>query len=1202
MTDPASLPAPRLTRLELQGFKSFATKTVFLFERGITAIIGPNGSGKSNVADAVRWTLGEQSYGALRGKKTEDVIFAGGQGKAPAGMAEVTLTFDNSTGWLASEYTEVTITRRAFRGGENQYLINGRRVRLKDIQILTASLGSSHVVVGQGLVDAALSQRAEERMALFEHAADLTGLRIKAVEAARSLTETEANSARIRDVLTEVEPRLKSLERAARQSKEYIGLRDRRRALQWRLERDLLAEALQAYEAARTGAAGDEAQLAGAQQALDEAGATLTTARQAAEDARAALDQQAVRAQSVADQARRIGHERDLTRERIAALTRRREDMAETESSLSEQQVTVQRDLDTVAGAIREIEQAIGEARAGASGVEGRIATIRAARRDLERRTGELTRAIADQERRQNDLTRQRALRRQRLETDTSEMERVTGDGSDRGERITRFETDLAALAQTDAAEQQRLATIAASLTTHAAGEETAAQTERAARERIDHAERDLSRVTARQEALQRLHDSGAGLYQGVRAVQQAAKQGQLPGIRGPIVELIESPAEFETAVEVALGGHLQDIVVERWADAEAAIAFLKRAGAGRATFQPLDTVRGRRDGNLPAEVSRMPGVHGIAASLIGHDPELETVVWSLLGRMLVVDDLATTRAALRALPGGWSVVTRAGEIARSSGAVTGGAAVKESGMLARERELRELPQERRRHEQARDAAVAERQTVRDHLAALAAERRTLESEQAGLLAARKERVSQQGRIERWLADLRREQTDTDRRLAALTTAIEAATGELATLDQQLTEAASTLEQLQIEQTEQQTALDADAGAIRELEAELATHQRTLAGLDERLRGERRREANLRAQERALADELSLRTERTAALDGELSALSTQFERLERETATLTAAREAANAERPPLERAVTDATRAVAAAEKRLETTREALLAAERRHGARELHLERTHGELRTIEQRIRDDLELDDPALILTGDPGELSEPIPETREEMEREISRLRDRMRRVGYAGENAVDDYERESARHAFLLTQLEDVDGASTALRGALADLHATMRQRFDDTFARVSTVFSEMFGILFGGGSARLVVVGGEHGETTGIDIVAQPPGKRLQNLALLSGGERSLTAVALLFAILKVNPTPFTLLDEVDAALDEANVVRFREQLRRLARETQAIVITHNRGTTEIADALYGVSMRDDGVSQVLSLRLAPLEATGD
>jgi chromosome segregation protein len=236
-----------------------------------------------------------------------------------------------------------------------------------------------------------------------------------------------------------------------------------------------------------------------------------------------------------------------------------------------------------------------------------------------------------------------------------------------------------------------------------------------------------------------------------------------------------------------------------------------------------------------------------------------------------------------------------------------------------------------------------------------------------------------------------------------------------------------------------------------------------------------------------------------------------------------------------------------------------------------------------------------------VLTDELPALDGPVPEDREAMEQEISRLRERMRRVGYAGENAVEEFERESARHTFLLTQLEDVEGASASLRKALADLHGTMRERFNETFARVSIAFTEMFGILFGGGSARLMVVGGEEGETSGIDIVAQPPGKRLQNLSLLSGGERSLTAVALLFAILKVNPTPFCLLDEVDAALDEGNVVRFREQLRRLVRETQAIVITHNRGTTEIADALYGVSMRDDGVSQVLSLRLADV-ATGD
>jgi chromosome segregation protein len=1195
MTDALSLPAPRMTRLELQGFKSFATKTLFIFERGITAIIGPNGSGKSNVADAVRWALGEQSYGALRGKKTEDVIFAGGQGKAPAGMAEVTLTFDNSTGWLPSEYTEVTVTRRAFRGGENQYLINGRRVRLKDIQFLTASLGSSHVVVGQGLVDAALSQRAEERMALFEHAADLTGLRIKSIEAERSLNESEANASRIRDVLSEVEPRLKSLERAARQSREYIGLRDRRRALQWRLERELLAEAIAAYDTAHEGAANDESQLATAQTALESSTAALTAAREQAAQARAALEQHTARAGSIADQARRIGHERDLTNERITALAKRREDMTETESSLVEQQATVQRDLGAIAATLTEIDREIGAARAQATEAETAISGFRSSRRQLEEQAERLRREIAAGERQQNDLTRQRALRLQRQETDTAEAQRLLAEATGRDERLTRLETDLAALVDAEAQDEERLATIELTLRDLGKQEEAANAAERAAREKLDAAEREINRLGARLEGLQRLHDSGAGLYAGVRAVQQAAKRRDLSGIRGPVVELIETPATYETAIEVALGGHLQDIVVERWADAEAAIAYLKRAGAGRATFQPLDTIRGRRDTSLPGEITRMPQVHGIAAELIGSAPELEVVIWSLLGRTLVVEDLPATRVALRALSGGWSVVTIAGEIARSSGAVTGGAAVKESGMLGRERELRELPIERKKHETVRETLTGELQRARAALAELSGKRRALDAERAGITAARKERQQQRSRTERWLADLKREQSDLDRRRERLRTAESNAATELATLDNELATLAGKLEHLQAQLADRQTALSQDADSVRQIETTLAEHQRTMAGLEERLRGERRREANLRAQERALAEELALRAERTAALDGELSALTTQRERLERETAAITEARAAAEAQRPPLEQAAQNATRAVAVGEKDLDSARDALLAAERQHGARELVLERAHGELRAIEQRIRDDLELEDPRLVLAGEPAEPAPPVPESREEMEREIARLRERMRRVGYAGENAVEEYERESTRHAFLLSQLDDIDGATTSLRGALADLQTTMKQRFDETFARVSVVFSEMFSTLFGGGSARLVMAGGEEGETSGIDIVAQPPGKRLQSLALLSGGERSLTAVALLFAILNVNPTPFCLLDEVDAALDEANVVRFREQLRRLARETQAIVITHNRGTTEIADALYGVSMRDDGVSQVLSLRLA-------
>jgi chromosome segregation protein len=377
----------------------------------------------------------------------------------------------------------------------------------------------------------------------------------------------------------------------------------------------------------------------------------------------------------------------------------------------------------------------------------------------------------------------------------------------------------------------------------------------------------------------------------------------------------------------------------------------------------------------------------------------------------------------------------------------------------------------------------------------------------------------------------------------------------------------------------------------------LAAVQRTLATLDERLRAERRRESGLRSQERALAEELALRAERAASLDGERVALATQHERLSREAAALEAQRDVDAEKRQPLEGAVRRAEANAARLAKAVETARAAQLELERAHGAGGLAVERLRGEAATIAQRIADDLSLEDPEELLATPEAEEAEYVAE---EAERQITRLKERLRRVGYVGEDVVGEYEREAEHQAFLRSQLDDVQGAAASLRGLLADLHGTMRGRFDETFSKVAAVFGETFTTLFGGGSARLVLTeaSDEDGRGGGgIDIVAQPPGKRLQSLALLSGGERALTAAALLIAILRVNPTPFCLLDEVDAALDESNVVRFREQLQHLATETQVIVITHNRGTIEIADTLYGVSMGDDGVSQVLSLRLSEM-----
>ena len=1191
---------PRLTRLELHGFKSFANRTVFTFEQGITAIIGPNGSGKSNISDAVRWVLGEQSHSTLRSKKTEDVIFAGGNGKAPAGLSEVAVTFDNSTGWLPTEFAEVTVTRRAFRNGENQYLINGRKVRLKDVTHLTASLGHSHTVVGQGLVDTALSQRPEERRGLFEHAADLTGLRLKAIEAERNLSETEVNSNRISDLLNELEPRLKTLERAAKQAREWKGVYDRLKDLQTFHYARLLADASGRLATAETGSHREDS--AAEERRIEVEQLVLATAkcREVLEDARAALEQHAARLQSTIDQERRVGYERDLANERHTALTRRREDMSDTQAGLDEQVATVERELVAVANDLNEVGREVELMRGATASMAQESAAARQAHVEVERSVARLGKAIAEQERRSAELGRRRALLEQRMETDAAERKRSEKLGEERARRIERLTAELAEFDEEELAGEAKLASLDSNIKELLTTTEQAAVVTVQAQNSLAEIERTIGQTGARLEALQRIQESGAGLHAGVREVVKAGRNAKLSGIRGVVAELITVPERFDTAIEVALGGHLQDVVVDRWADAETAIAYLKTNSAGRATFQPLDTVRSSRSSGGIKDALAVQGVHGIAADLVEHAAGLEVVVSALLGRTVVVEDLTVARASLPHLPIGWSAVTLAGEIVRTGGSVTGGAAVRESGVLGRERELRELPEELKRlgklragAERAAKQASTERQVHAD-------QRQRFEAKRAGLIAARKERQGQRLRLASWLKEVREEQEAVDRRLASLNTTTANVNTDLIKLaieqDALGSEMSATLTGL--ESTQRRLAAGADA--VAKAETLHSGELRRLAALEERWRSERKREAGLRAQRTALDEELGLRSQRAAALDGEISAVASQHERLTREADQLAKARDDVAAEHPPLERAVKEGERELQGLEKALEAARSALLDAERSRGASGLGVERIRGELAAIRQRITDELELLEPNDLLDRDivvPDGADDPI-----EAEREIARLKDRLRRVGYVGENVVEEYDREAERHAFLRSQLDDVYGAAAALRGLLDDLHSTMRERFDETFAKVSASFTEMFTILFGGGTARMVMVAGQNGDGAGIDIVAQPPGKRLQSLGLLSGGERALTAAALLFAILKVNPTPFCLLDEVDAALDEANVVRFRDQLRELAAETQAIIITHNRGTIEVADTLYGVSMRDDGVSQVLSLRLADVVLAGE
>ncbi len=1070
---------PRLTRMEMIGFKSFASKTAFQFEKGITAVVGPNGSGKSNIADAVRWALGETSYSSLRSKKTEDVIFAGGSGKAPAGMAEVTLTFDNSTGWLPIDFTEVTVTRRAFRSGETAYLINGRKVRLKDVHQLTAGLGQSYTVVGQGLVDAALSQRSEDRRGMFEHAADLTGLRLKAAEAERNLNETEANSARLNDLLTEVEPRLRQLERAAKQANEYRDVRDRLRLLQRFHFRGLLSKAQAKLESVEASAALGISSADALQAGYDELLATSTTLRSDREQIGDILEQQRAGLFATTEQLRRVSHEREIASERLASLEKRREDMGETQATLNAQITGVLADLEDVRQQVAQAQETAAAARKQLEEAEAALVAERASRAHVEKEHSRLLAVATDRERQIADASRRKALILQRTETDQAERSRTEQASKERADRLQRLAADLTALDQSEETSGYRLTSIDAGVIEIVTAINAANAESALARERVQVLERELADASARLRELRRIHETGAGLFAGVRAVVQAGRQKTLSGIRGTLAELITLPVAYDTAMEVALGGHLQDIVVENWSQAEAAITFLKKQNAGRATFQPIDTVRGRKpNADAVRDVAGLKGVHGVACELLTVSAELEGIINALLGRSLIVDDLDTARACLPHMPSGWSAITLTGEIVRTAGSVTGGAQVRESGALGRERELRELPDEITQIEAKLTKARAAAETAAAKPRALVEDRQQLESERSAILATRREREQQRARIATWLEETRREDERAQSRTSALDQDRSAAESTLTDIDGELERLTRERDVARAELEAASVSLNRDSDTSSATELGYREAQRLVAGNDERLNAERRRESTLTAQQSTLQQEQAVRAERAAAVDGEITAIRAQVDRLAAEVLKLTAEQESAQTELAPLEEKYSTLVSGLADIEAHLESARAALLEAERTRGTAGMDVERVRGEVGALHQRIQDELDLDEPTSILEADDETDEGEVPDDPAETEREINRLKDRLRRVGYAGDNAVEDYERERERYTFLREQLDDVEGAAASIRTMLDEVRSTMQERFEETFQRVSIIFSQMFSTLFGGGTARLVMV----------------------------------------------------------------------------------------------------------------------------
>ncbi len=1195
---------PKLKQIELQGFKSFADPATFMFPTGITAVVGPNGSGKSNVTDAIRWVLGEQRLTAIRGRTGEDMIFAGSGKRSRSGMARAAIVFDNSSGWLPVEFAEVIVERRAYRDGTSDYMLNGSRVRLMDLRDLLdrAGLGrDAYLVIGQGLVDQILSLRPQERLALFEQAAGITPYRTRREDAVTRLDETKRNLQRVYDIVGEVEPRLRRLQRQAARVEEHARLQHE------------LSETLLIWYGYRWGRGLYELEQARQRLAYHEDRALVLL--EEADD----LGQQVLNQR----------HQINERRERLAEL-HRESSVRHTEAGNRQRELAVARErqrqlrerLEETEANLAPLRSALGTEDLDLESLEAELG-LRG--RELESARARLTEVGEEHAR----LAQQRhAVLRRQAEAQARALE-LRHQLGDREVRLSQAEERLADLAAqhdeltkavTEGTERRRALQAAVEVERRSV-EEARAALQQAQQDEVN-ADRELAdsradadrvqqwlgqqraemqRVTVRLEALDRLHADGAGMYAGVRAVMQATEAGDLHGLPGSIASLVRVPAELERAIEAALGSQVQDVVAQTWDDAQRAIDFLKRKRAGRATFLPLDTLRPPS----PLDLPRRDGILGVASDLVEYDAVYQSAVLLLLGRTAVAESLEAARRLLRDLRGSFNIVALAGEIVRSSGSVTGGEGreTQGPGLLSRERERREL------REQAQDLAQA---VAKDEALLAAAESKVRELTEAreaclgrrrladGLVRERDRALDQAVRqLERAIQDTQWQQAQLEKlaeerdrvqaQVQRLTETRSQAKSDLTAIDSLLSELAVELSSI---------GEDDVSSRLAEKRTEVAVLEQELESRRVYVESRQREVHRLRRQISEQEQRLEALAAESAQLSTTLDTLATSYDQARREAEELAS-------QIVPLESQLAELEVSLEAQAEREQGLRRVVREAEQRLAQAEVDASRREDQLQALKREIEETLGIvisNLPDTIATQQPlplGDIVCPLPtvtELPQGLENQVRDLRTQLRRLEPVNPAAKEEYDELAERHKFLREQMEDLEKASAHLREIINELDEMMDTMFSTTFKSIAAEFMRVFELLFNGGNARLELAEGDDGRP-GVEILARPPGKRAASLAMLSGGERSLTAVALVFAVMSISPTPFCVLDEVDAMLDEANVGRFRRMLRDLARETQFIIITHNRGTVEVADTIYGVSMGDDGVSSVLSLNLKDL-----
>lgn len=1175
-----------LKSLELQGFKSFPDKTKIEFGKGLTAVVGPNGSGKSNLSDAMRWVMGEQSTKTLRGSKMEDVIFTGTQQRKSQGFAQVSLTIDNSDRSLAVDSDEVIITRRLNRNGDSEYKINHASVRLKDINELLMDTGlgrDGYALVGQGRIAEIIQSKSDQRREIFEEAAGISKFRYRKNEAVHKLEASEENLLRLKDILSELEQRVEPLKKQSEKAKAFLQLSQEKRQLEvalWNLSLDQTSQKLKEQEDKILACQVEHEDLQQSSQALEEkinqSYEEMQRCLSRAEDCRQEKEELEQQNSALLSQEAVGKNNLEHFDQETARLSQQLEDFKRNQQQTGRLLQERQRQRENLEAALKETNEKLEAAR-------GQLAELAKQDQGADQQSAQLSKQINELLLLENEDKLTVIQLTGQTEEDANSYQNnqiMLSQMKDNAQGTQRELKQAQELAQLLTQRMETLENQKAGYRYKLEGRQKKLEQEQAQAEELL---RQAGQLRQKAKLLRDLEDNLEGFAYSVKAVMKQSKNGRLEGIHGTVARLLEVPEEYALAIETALGGSMQHIVVENENAAKSAIRFLKQQNAGRATFLPLTSVKGRELTGY--DLTEQEGYVDLASHLVKADPRYQGIVDSLLGRIVVAEDLDCAAAMGRQFGYRFKIVTLDGQVVNAGGSFSGGSKSRSAGLLSRAGEITQLQQQaealtQRSQQQSQDTKKLEQEvnTLKAQLNALDSEQITVkedrircEGEQKRLEALEAEysrRVQEmeqelEGFLQRLqeknqkIANLRRRQGETQRELEQAQQTLQSLRGQGDLLRKQREEVNASIQQLQLSQLAQQK----DVDSLLETMEQLMGQSRESEQLQQQLARQIQQLGQQRTQQQQQIQQCAKQRETNRLTQQKLEE---QVQQILQQRTQLEQAATGLREEEKQYSRRREEVSRRLAQLEERRDT-----LQKEYDEVIRKLweEYELTRSQARQEAQQP------DDPAKAKTR-------------------LAAVKGEIRSLGSVNLSAIEEYEEVSQRYEFMSRQLADVEQSRKELEDLIKQLTRKMEELFAQSFEEINQNFQKIFVDLFGGGHGELKLTDPEDLLGSGIEIIVQPPGKVIRHLSALSGGEQSFVAIAIYFAILKVRPAPFCILDEIEAALDDVNVTRYAEYLRLMSDKTQFIAITHRRGTMEEADVLYGVTMQEKGVSKLLKL----------